>query len=52
MMGPDALLKQKVKQRRFREGYAEGMSSLFKQTTAAAFIASENPVEMLGQYTR
>ena len=51
-MGPDALLKQKVKQKRFRDGYGEGLSSLHKQTAAAAFIASEQPVEMLGQYTR
>lgn len=51
-MGPDALLKQKVKQKRFREGYAEGLSSTHREAPAAAFIQSENPVEMLGQYTR
>lgn len=51
-MGPDALLKQKIKQKRFRDGYAEGISTMHKQTSAAAFIASEQPVEMLGQYTR
>ena len=51
-MGPDALLKQKIKQKRFRDGYAEGLSSLHRQTSAAAFIASDNPVEMLGQFTR
>lgn len=51
-MGPDALLKQKIKQKRFREGYEDGMSSLHKEASAAAFIASDNPVEMLGQYTR
>ena len=52
VMGPDALLKQKIKQKRFRDGYAEGLSSLHRQTTAATFIASEHPVEMLGQFTR
>lgn len=51
-VGPDALLKQKDKQKRFREGYAEGISTLFKQTSAASFIASESPVDMLGQFTR
>ena len=52
VMGPDALLKQKIKQKRFRDGYAEGLSSLHRQTSAAAFIGSDNPVEMLGQFTR
>jgi AdoMet-dependent rRNA methyltransferase SPB1 len=26
-MGPEALLKQKIKQKRHREGYEEGLSS-------------------------
>lgn len=50
--GPDALLRQKVKQKRFREGYEEGLSTLHRPASAAAFVASEQPVEMLGQYTR
>ena len=51
-MGPDALLKQKIKQKRFREGYEEGLSTTHKELSAAAFIASDKPVELLGQYTR
>ncbi|CAL8471869.1 g11411 [Coccomyxa elongata] len=51
-LGPDALLRQKVKQKRFREGYEDGLSTMHKATTAAAFIASEEPVEMLGNYSR
>jgi AdoMet-dependent rRNA methyltransferase SPB1 len=27
VMGPEALLKQKIKQKRHREGYEEGLSS-------------------------
>jgi AdoMet-dependent rRNA methyltransferase SPB1 len=49
--GPDALLKAKVKQRRFREGYEEGLSTTRKVVSVAAFIMGENPVEMLGKYT-
>ena len=49
--GPDALLKTKIKQRRFREGYEEGLSTSRKVISAAAFIAADNPVELLGQYT-
>ena len=49
--GPDALLKQKVKQRRFREGYADGISTTHKPLPAAAFIAGDNPVELLGNCT-
>ena len=51
-MGPDALLKQKIKQKRFREGYQEGLSSMHKEGSAAAFIISDSPVEILGQYTK
>lgn len=51
-MGPDALLKQKVKQKRFREGYEDGLSSTHKATSALAFVMSETPVEMLGQFSR
>jgi AdoMet-dependent rRNA methyltransferase SPB1 len=29
-MGPEALLKQKIKQKRHREGYEEGLSSSHK----------------------
>jgi len=51
-MGPDALLKQKVKQKRFREGYEDGLSSTHKATSALAFVMSETPVEMLGKFSR
>lgn len=51
-MGPDSLLRQKVKQKRFREGYEDGLSSTHKATSALAFVVSETPVEMLGQYSR
>lgn len=51
-LGPDALLRQKVKQKRFRDGYEEGLSTTHKAASAAAFIASEQPVEMLGQHSR
>ncbi len=51
-LGPDALLRQKVKQKRFREGYEDGLSSTHKAMSAAAFVASEEPVEMLGRYSR
>ena len=51
-MGPDALLKQKIKQKRFREGYEEGLSSMHKEASALAFLTSDSPVEMLGQFTK
>ena len=51
-MGPEALLREKIKQRRHREGYDEGISSSHKVASALAFVASEAPVEMLGQFTR
>lgn len=51
-MGPDALLKQKVKQKRFREGYEEGLSTMHKPCSAASFILSDAPVEMLGQFSQ
>lgn len=51
-MGPDSLLRQKVKQKRFREGYEDGLSSTHKATSALAFVLSETPVEMLGQFSR
>ena len=49
--GPDALLKAKIKQKRFREGYEEGMSTSRKVLGVAAFVMGDAPVEMLGQYT-
>ena len=52
VMGPEALLREKIKQRRHREGYDEGISSSHKVASALAFVASEAPVEMLGQFTR
>ena len=51
-LGPDALLRAKVKQKRFRDGYEEGLSTTHRATSAAAFVLSEAPVEMLGQYSR
>ncbi|GIL46558.1 hypothetical protein Vafri_3535 [Volvox africanus] len=50
-MGPEALLRQKVKQRRFREGYEDGMSTSHRATSALAFLVSDAPVEMLGNFT-
>ena len=52
IMGPDALLKQKIKQRRHREGYEEGLSSTYRPLPAAAFITSDKPVELLGLHSR
>lgn len=51
-MGPDALLKQKVAQKRFREGYEEGASSTHRALPAATFVMGDSPVEMLGQFTQ
>lgn len=34
-----------------REGYEEGLSTTHKVVSAAAFVAGDNPIEMLGQYT-
>lgn len=45
-MGPEALLRQKITQKRHREGYEEGLSTLRKVISATAFLASINPVEM------
>ncbi len=50
-MGPEALLRQKIKQQRFREGYEEGFSTSHRPTSALAFLISDTPVEMLGQFT-
>ena len=51
VMGPEALLREKIKQKRHREGYEEGLSSSHKMTSALSFILSDAPVEMLGQFT-
>ena len=51
-MGPEALLRDKIKQKRHREGYEDGLSSSHKATSAVSFITSESPVEMLGQFTK
>lgn len=51
-MGPQALLKLKIKQKRHRDGYADGVSTSHAVTSAAAFILSESPIEMLGQFTK
>ena len=50
--GPDALLKEKTKQKRMREGYEEGISLAHRPASAASFIAAEKPVEVLGRFTR
>ena len=50
--GPDALLRAKDKQRRFREGYEEGISTTFKEVAAETFVKEDSPVEMLGRYTK
>ncbi len=34
-----------------REGYEDGISTTHKVLSAAAFIAGDSPIEMLGQYT-
>ncbi|KAG2453439.1 hypothetical protein HYH02_001662 [Chlamydomonas schloesseri] len=51
VMGPEALLRQKIKQRRFREGYEEGFSTSQRIASALAFLVSDTPVEMLGSFT-
>ncbi|GLC72047.1 hypothetical protein PLESTF_001198400 [Pleodorina starrii] len=51
VMGPEALLRQKIKQRRFREGYEEGFSTSHRATSALSFVVSDAPVEMLGNFT-
>ena len=50
--GPDALLKDKIKQKRHREGYEEGVSVMHRPASAASFVAAERPVEALGRFTR
>eukprot|EP00878_Enallax_costatus_P015432 GHUV01016165.1.p1 GENE.GHUV01016165.1~~GHUV01016165.1.p1 ORF type:complete len:408 (+),score=85.30 GHUV01016165.1:277-1500(+) len=52
VMGPEALLKQKIKQKRHREGYDDRLSSSHKAMPAAAFVLSDTPVEMLGHATQ
>eukprot|EP00201_Polytomella_parva_P021348 CAMPEP_0175047888 /NCGR_PEP_ID=MMETSP0052_2-20121109/5861_1 /TAXON_ID=51329 ORGANISM="Polytomella parva, Strain SAG 63-3" /NCGR_SAMPLE_ID=MMETSP0052_2 /ASSEMBLY_ACC=CAM_ASM_000194 /LENGTH=905 /DNA_ID=CAMNT_0016311845 /DNA_START=19 /DNA_END=2736 /DNA_ORIENTATION=+ len=52
VMGPEALLRQKIKQRRFREGYEEGLSTMHKEASALSFVVSDSPVEMLGNFTK
>lgn len=51
-MGPEALLRQKVKQKRHREGYEDGLAVVHKACGAAYFILSDRPVELLGQFTQ
>lgn len=50
--GPDALIKHKIKKQRHREGYAEGISTTHRAISAAAFVMSDHPVEVLGNNTR
>ncbi|KAJ9518925.1 hypothetical protein QJQ45_026217 [Haematococcus lacustris] len=65
VMGPDALMKQKIKQVggasagqgllstvRHREGYEEGLSTSHKVASAVAFLITDTPVEVLGKVTR
>jgi AdoMet-dependent rRNA methyltransferase SPB1 len=49
--GPDALIRAKVKQKRNREGYEEGLSSGHKPLDGVAFVLGDRPIEMLGNYT-
>ena len=51
-MGPDALLKDKFKANRQRQGYEEGISTTRRTAPATSFVLSEAPVEMLGRFTR
>lgn len=51
-MGPEALIKEKIKQRRHREGYEEGVSTSHKTASALSFLVSNTPVQMLGQVGR
>ena len=51
-LGPDALLKSKVKQLRHREGYEDGLSTTHKGLAALAFVRADNPIEVLGSCTR
>jgi len=51
-MGPDALLKLKTKQRRFREGYEEGISTTHKALSAVHFVLSQRAPELLGGATQ
>lgn len=50
--GPDALLRAKDKQRRFREGYEDGISTTHKEIEASEFVQQDNPVELLGKFTK
>lgn len=52
VMGPDALIKMKIKQKRHREGYEEGLSTSHKVLPLVKFVMASNPVELLGQFTR
>ena len=51
-MGPDALMRQKNAQKRHREGYEEGVATTHKPLPALSFITADNPVQLLGQYSR
>ena len=48
-MGPDALLRSKEKQKRFRDGYEAGISTTRLSGAAAAFVSAPAPVEVLGR---
>lgn len=50
--GPDALLRAKDKQRRFREGYEDGISTTHKEIDVCDFVQQDNPVELLGKFTK
>ncbi|KAF5833809.1 FtsJ-like methyltransferase-domain-containing protein [Dunaliella salina] len=52
VMGPEALLRQKIKQHRHRSGYEDGLSTMHKVVPALGFLAASAPVEMLGQVTQ
>eukprot|EP00967_Tisochrysis_lutea_P151398 scaffold294438_cov18-Tisochrysis_lutea.AAC.1 len=43
VMGPEALLRQKIKQHRHRGGYEDGLSTMHKVVPALAFLAASAP---------
>ena len=45
-------MRQKLTQKRHREGYEEGVTILYRPVSALHFIASDSPVEILGKYSR
>ena len=54
VMGPEALLREKIKQRRHREGYEDGLSTSHKVTRAAnrQFCTEGNEVDAWHSYSQ